>query len=439
MDLVRKLNSLIFPVLLLVCVVLLAWASTQNILIKDLTRNGRQSLTEPSQVLLEKIPGSIEIDVFVNQSDQLGKQVENLLARYQLIKPDIKINYISPEENPDKIREHNIRLPAEMLISYQGKTEHLERPSEQSITNSLATLFRGDDRWLVFLSGHGERDPAGKANFDVAKFADHLKKRGLNSQTINLSETAAIPDNTGVLVIADPKVDWLPEEWTIVENYLNKGGNLLWMTEPAHKELLPELARKFGVKFIEGIVVDAIGQSFNITQPDLIPITQYPDHVITKSFSLTTLFPQAVAVETTSLEAWDSVPLLKSSEQSWSETAEIKDQVDYDEEQEKLGPLTLAMALTSQTNQQRILVTGDSDFISNSYIGNGGNLDLGVRMMNWLSTDDELITIPSRPATDLDFELSETTSAIIGLGFLLVLPLLLAITGLIVWWRRRGL
>ena len=439
MDLNRKLNSLVLPVLLISCIVLLAWASTQNILIKDLTNNGRQSLTEPSKVLLERIRGSIEIDVFVNRSDQLGQQVEKLMTQYQQIKPDIMINYISPEENPDKVREYNIRFPAEMLIRYQGKTEHLEKPSEQTITNSIAALFRDDERWLVFLSGHGERAPVGNANFDLDKFVGHLKKRGLKSQLLNLSETTAIPDNTSVLIIADPKVNFLPEERMIIENYLEKGGNLLWLTEPDHRELLPELAENIGVTFLKGIIVDAEGQSFKITQPDLIPITKYPDHAITKSFSLTTLFPQAVALEINSLKNWNSFPLINSSEQSWTEFSEIKDQVDYDETKEKLGPLTIAMALTSQTNQQRILIVGDSDFISNSYIGNGGNLDLGVRMMNWLSADDQLITIPSRPATDLDFELSDTASAIIGLGFLIVLPLLLAIAGLVIWWRRRSL
>ncbi len=439
MNLGRKLNSLIFPVLLISSIILLAWASTQNILIKDLTRNSRQSLTEPSKVLLEKIRGKIEIDVFVNRSDQLGQQIEKLMTQYQQIKPDILINYISPEENPDKVREHNIRFPAEMLIRYQGKTEHLQKPSEQSITNSIATLFRGDDRWLVFLGGHGERAPVGNANFDLDKFVEHLKKRGLNSQSLNLSKTTAIPDNTGVLVIADPKVNLLSDEWPIVKNYLEKGGNLLWLTEPDHRQLLPELAELIGIMFLDGIIVDGAGQSFNITQPDLIPITQYPDHAITKNFSLTTLFPQAVALEINSSKDWNSFPLINSSDQSWAEISEIKDQVDYDEAHEKLGPLTLAMALTSPTNQQRILIIGDSDFITNSYIGNGGNLDLGVRMMNWLSADDQLITIPSRPATDLDFELSDTTSAVLGLGFLLVLPLLLAIAGLVIWWRRRGL
>lgn len=440
MNIDRKINSLIFPILFFACIALLAWLSTKNILIKDFTSNNRLSLTQPSISLLEQMQSQIEIDVFVNRSDQIGQQVGQLLSRYQKIKSDIKINYISPEENPDLVRENNIRFPAEMLIKYQGKTEHLEKPTEQSITNSMSILLRGKDRWLVFLSGHGERDAAGNANFDLGNFTKKLKARGLNTQSLNLIETKTIPDNTSVLIIADPKVDPFPEELNLIKNYIEKGGNVLWMTEPSQREIFSELAKLFDVKFLQGIIVDTVGQSLNITQPDLIPIIKYSDHAITKGFKLTTLFPQVVALESNKSSRWNNFPIIYSSEQSWSETSVIQDQINYDQESEKLGPLTIAMALTPVFDiNQRIMIIGDSDFLSNSYLGNGGNLDLGVRMINWLTADDQLISIPTRPATDLDFELSKKTSAIFGLGFLIILPLLFALIGIIIWWRRRSL
>ncbi len=437
----RKINFLIFPIFLVIGIGLLAWISTRQFSVYDLTTNHRNSLTEPSVSLLKKMEGSVTIDVFVNRSDQMGQRVEKLLSRYQRVKPDISVNYISPEENPEKVREYNIRFPAEMLIHFRKQTEQLERPSEEALTNALSRLMREGDRWLVFLSGHGERDPAGEANFDLGNFSSQLKKKGLKPQAINLSETSTLPDNTALLVIADPATDLLLDEWEIVRDYIDRGGNLLWMIEPEHRNTLTPLAEKLGVRFLPGVVVDTTTRQFKITQPDLIPIIKYPDHPITRRFNLTTLFPHAMALEITQPD-YTFFPVIFSSDQSWTETSPIRDQIDYDENTETLGPLTIAMALTQKKggeNSQRILIIGDSDFIANSYLGNGGNLDLGMRIFNWLTADDQLIDLPTRPATDLDFELSKTASMIFGFGFLIILPLLLALTGVIIWWRRRRL
>jgi ABC-type uncharacterized transport system involved in gliding motility auxiliary subunit len=86
---------------------------------------------------------------------------------------------------------------------------------------------------------------------------------------------------------------------------------------------------------------------------------------------------------------------------------------------------------------QRVAVIGDADFISNAYLGNGANLDLGNRLVNWLSHDDALIRIPPRTAPDTQLTLTPTLSLAIGLGFLAVIPLGLLAAGGTIWWRRR--
>lgn len=438
MPISRQINALIFPLLLVIAIGILAWLSTRHVVLHDMTHNNRLSLSEPSIALLQQLSGPVTIDVFVNRSDQLGQRVQLLMDRYQRAKKDLKVNYISPEENPDRVREYSIRYPAEMLLHYQERMERVEQPSEQVITNGLAKLLRGDERWLVFLTGHGERDPAGDANFDLGKFAAQLEQRGLRSRTLNLADSAVIPDNTSLLIIASPQVALLNEEWQLILAYLEKGGNLLCLSEPGKSQFIAPLAKRLGVRFLPGIVVDAIGQKFSITQPDLIPVTRYPEHPITEGFTLTSLFANAAAIQFDSVDQWQIAPLILSSDQSRTETSPLRDQIDFDADQEQLGPLALAVAITSITDQQqRIVITGDGDFIANTYLGNGGNPDLGLRMINWLTHDDTLITIPFRAASDLDFEMSKAASAIVGIGFLIVLPLLFAITGLIIGWRRR--
>lgn len=434
----RQINAVIFPLLLVIAMAILAWLSTRYVVLHDMTRDSRLSLSEPSIALLQQLPGPVIIDVFVNRADQLGQRVQLLMDRYQRAKHDLTINYISPEENPDQVREHSIRYPAEMLLHYQERVERVENPSEQAITNGLAKLLRGDYRWLVFLTGHGERNPSGDANFDLGNFTTRLEQRGLSSRTLNLADSAVIPDNTSLLIIASPQVALLAEEWQLIMAYLDKGGNLLCLSEPGKSQHIAPLAERFGLRFLAGIAVDAIGQKFRITQPDLIPITRYPEHPITEGFALTTLFANAAAIQFDNSEKWQIEPLILSSDQSWTETSPLRDQIDYNADQEQRGPLALAVAITSISDQQqRIVISGDGDFLANSYLGNGGNPDLGLRMINWLSRDDALINIPFRAASDLDFEMPKTTTAMIGIGFLIVLPLMFATAAIIIGWRRR--
>jgi len=87
--------------------------------------------------------------------------------------------------------------------------------------------------------------------------------------------------------------------------------------------------------------------------------------------------------------------------------------------------------------RQRVVVMGDGDFLSNTYLGNAGNLDLGLNLINWLASDDLLIAVPAKTAPDTSLVLSEIAATVIGFGFLLVLPLALAGIGGFIWYRRR--
>jgi ABC-type uncharacterized transport system involved in gliding motility auxiliary subunit len=82
-------------------------------------------------------------------------------------------------------------------------------------------------------------------------------------------------------------------------------------------------------------------------------------------------------------------------------------------------------------------VVGNGSFLANTFIGNGGNLQLGVAMLDWLTGDDKLIAIPPRPAADVKVNVDATLLFLLTLTFLAALPLAFAITGFVVWWRRR--
>jgi ABC-type uncharacterized transport system involved in gliding motility auxiliary subunit len=180
---------------------------------------------------------------------------------------------------------------------------------------------------------------------------------------------------------------------------------------------------------------------YGVDDPSFVLASEYPKHRITKGFQTITVYPTVVALEAEPTSPYDSTALLTSAKQSWTETDPVSGKIRFDANGvEKAGPLNFAYALTREVNkdtQQRIIVVGDSDFLSNAYIGNVGNLDMGLRLVNWLIHDDKLIDIPSKTTPDGHLQLSETAIVVISFAFLIVIPLLLLATGIFVWRRRN--
>ena len=116
-----------------------------------------------------------------------------------------------------------------------------------------------------------------------------------------------------------------------------------------------------------------------------------------------------------------------------------QDKVSFDKNHDVPGPVTVALALQRDINDrdQRIIVVGSGSFLANAYSGNGGNIDLGVNMVNWLANEEKLIAIRPRAVKDSAVTLSKTRLAIISGSFLLAVPALLMLVGGVLWWRRR--
>jgi ABC-type uncharacterized transport system involved in gliding motility auxiliary subunit len=134
---------------------------------------------------------------------------------------------------------------------------------------------------------------------------------------------------------------------------------------------------------------------------------------------------------------------VQSSQRSWSETGAIAEHIAYDADSAEMpGPLDLGLALTRLSprpdrDEQRVVVLGDGDFLSNSFLGNGGNRALGLRIVNWLLQEDALVDIAPIEAPDRSLVLDERTRALLGVGLLIALPLALLAAGAVIAWRRR--
>ncbi len=443
------INSIIMFCLLSALVGLIGWLSHNNAVEYDWTASGRHTLSEASRDVLERMPDPIEVTSYARENPALRDAVKKFVGRYQRHKPDIKLKFVNPDAVPDEVRNLGIAVDGEIILRYRDRSENVRSDEEQIFTNALQRLARKQENWVAFIEGHGERKALGKANHDLGEWVGQLFNQGFRAQPINLSEIQSVPDNTRILVIAGPRVEYLPGEVESILEYVRNGGNLLWLHDPGPLYGLDAIAAELSILFYDGAVIDYAGQLIGINDPTIALVTSslYPPHPATDQFDFTTLYPLAGAIKMFESESWNMKPILQTGDHTWVETDELKGEVAYNEDVDTLGPLTIGLSLERQleqeqgdelvTREQRIVVVADGDFLSNTYLANSGNNELGTRILNWLSNDDDFISIPPKVAKDMQLSMSATTLGVIGIGFLFVLPIGLIVTGITIGLRRK--
>ncbi|NOQ35356.1 MAG: ABC transporter [Methylococcaceae bacterium] len=405
----------------------------------DLTVNARNTLSPASFKLLEALDAPIHVSAYVRPALPIRQQITQLIERYQHYKTDIKLEFIDPETDPETARVLNIGSQGLIVVAYKGRTEKIKFLDESSFTNALLQLSHSSQRWVSFLAGHGERSPEGVANFDFGTFSKELARRNINAQSLNLAQVASIPDNTSLLVLTAPSVPLLSGEITIIQDYIKQGGNLLLLTDPKN-EHLSAIEQQLGIAKLAGVVVDTSSSLYGIDDPSFVLVSEYNRHPVTKGMQSITVYPVNSALTIAKKTEFTAEPLLKTIEQAWTELDEIKGKIKFDKDTEEVsGSLTIGMALSRNLGktEQRIVVLGDGDFLSNTFLGNVGNLEMGLRLFNWLTHDDQFIDIPVKVAADNKLQLSTTAIAIIGLGFLFVIPFGLIASGFFIWRKRK--
>ncbi len=442
------LRNLLFVILLLGIALGLGYLTTRYHLQRDLTHNASNSLEPASVEMLRQLSGPVNITVYATEQDaRLGdirKIIRDFISLYQRYKADINLVFIDPGKEAEKTRAARVQLNGEMVLEYAGRSEHLTQINEQIVTSTLLRLAHSRDQIVMYLDGHGERKLDGIANHDLgALFGAKLKQNGFRLNSLNLALAQEVPNNVSVLMITQPQLDLMRGEVDKLLRYVERGGNLLWLVDAEPLHGLERLAERLDLLLPPGIVIDPASSGMNAPPTWSLGAT-YPPHAITNNFNLITAFPSARPLVWNENPDWQHHALVEVASRGWvsrnmSGGMTPPDKPLFNKQRDTPGPAIIALALQRNINdrEQRIVVVGNGAFLANSYAGNGGNVDLGVNMINWLAGEEHLITLQPRVAKDSSLVLSKTELNVISIGFLLVLPLMLAGMGIFTWWKRR--
>ncbi len=420
----------------------------------DATSNKAFSLSDQTEKVVKNLKQDVKIYYFDRgdrmSESRMGPSPRDLLGRYSNLSHRVSVEFVDPLKNPKKAVDMKVSTTGTTIVEVGGRREEAKSLSEEQVTNALIRALKVQKRTACFLEGHGEHELDNSENNGFSAVKDALENSNFTTKGVSLlQKEAAVPGDCTVLVVGGPRTDVLDIEIQAIKKYVEGGGRALFLVDPETKsvktEALAKLLAEWGVKVNNDLAVDlsGIGQIFGADELSPL-VTKYESHAITREMrNVASLFPLARTVEPGDSKDKVSVEkLFSTSPQAYATTNFASGQVRVDPKKDKKGPLTLAVAGTYRTDKEgtqgRFLVAGSSRFVTNSTMNfPGGNRDLFLNMMSWLSSDEDLISIRPKEQEDRRLSLSVSQMNRIFYASVLGFPLIIIASGTYVWWRRR--
>ena len=271
---------------------------------------------------------------------------------------------------------------------------------------------------------------------------------------INLIQDNKIPDTCDAIAILGPTKPFFEPEIKIIRDYLN-GGRAVIAIDVNIKggEYSPELLSLLGEWNIkstpQAMIVDPISKMLGVDASVSVIAAFNKDQAITKDMQGNSFFPflRPLDIEKTD-PALKADWLGQTTNKSWAVTdmrALSSGQVKFNEGKDRTGPLNAAVAISGKkkdskgTRESRLVVFGTSAFATNNWQRYGGNLDFFLNSVSWAMEDETLISIRAKEEGPGKVELSQKQGTVIFLLTVIVIPLLVAVGGIVVWVLRRRL
>ncbi|MDQ7062724.1 MAG: Gldg family protein [candidate division KSB1 bacterium] len=427
----------------------------------DTTAAKQFSLSDQTIKVLKNLNDDLNITAFYKAEDQ--QEMQDLLKEYANISPKVKYEFIDPDKKPAIARQYGITSYGTTVIEYRGRDERITTSTEQDLTNAIIKVTREKQKKIYFTTGHGEKniDIEDERN-GMSGAKSVIEEKNYLVESVLLVEKGQVPDDCDVLVIAGPTKPFLPNELEMVENYLNQGGAVYLLLDPAPSPGFEDLAAKWGLKVGNDVVVDVSGIGMLFGAGANMPVAaQYNDtHPITEKFgNFMTAFPLARSVT-----PMDEPPadvdvdwLAKTTERSWGETNLSNGKAELNPDEDLLGPVTIAAVATktievseadsasangesdgnSKETTAKLAIVGDSDFASNAFFNFQANGDLFMNTLSWLAEEEDLVSIRPKSPEDRRINLTQKQSRIMLLLGVILVPMAVLAMAVVVQRRRQ--
>jgi ABC-type uncharacterized transport system len=358
----------------------------------DMTDHRYNSLLPAAQSLLSTLHEPLSIEL-VSPDPDLRNKVQQTVALFKAHSPHLSFIATRKRLEPAEKTRLGLESHHHLLLKTADQFKAMDLDGghfgQKPFTQALYQMLRRNQKWTLFLEGHGEAEAFGKDNKGLHHLSKDLKNKGIRIASLNIGTTGVIPDNTQLLVIAHPRSPLLAKEMAAIHRYIEKGGNLLWFAGPDQPAGFEALALMLGVRWSGGLIMDPESHALGTPDPAISLVQHYPPHPL-NTLNQLTVFPWSTPIEATQAAAlgWDVLPVLLSNEQSYLQG-----------HPHKKGPFNLGMTLRKGT--QRVVLLGSAHCFNNATLHNYGNLQWANNLFNWLNDADLFIADKPAPQADL--------------------------------------
>jgi ABC-type uncharacterized transport system involved in gliding motility auxiliary subunit len=415
----------------------------------DTTSNKKFSLADQTQKIVRELKQDVNVTYWDEQAGFQG--AKDILDRYSNLSNKLKVQYVDPNKKPTLARAAGVRSMGAITIESGVRKSEAKALTEEEITGAIIRVIKDGQRTICGVSGSGEGKFDDTERTGYSSLKELAERNNYLTRTISLLEKPEIPADCTVVVIPGPRFDYTQPAVDAIRKNVENGGHVLIMLEAPVKLASGEVSENlplstmldgWGVTPQKNLIIDlsGIGQLFGLSE--VMPlVSSYGEHAIVNSMkSSSTAFPLSRSLDIRTTPAATVTKLFSTSDNAVATGKLDAANLTIDPKKDKTGPFTIGVA--GEVNGEggkkgRFVAVGSGSWASNGAIRFNGNRDLVMNMLNWLSADEDLISIRPKETQDRRLSLTIAQMRTVFFASVVFLPLLVILLGLRVWWGRR--
>lgn len=446
-------------VVVVVVAALTSWFLDRHGFRFDFTEDELYTLSADTKALLSRVDAEnrfVTVKTFMSKDE--GLRFQDTMEEYDNLSSNFSYEIVDPQKSRLEVEQYGIRQRGSSVVEVlaDGKitTERFDEQTEEALSNAIQGALKAEQRRLAVTGGHGEGQLTLVDGGGYSILNGRLKELNFQiEEGVDLARDE-LPRGQVVLVLA-PVQPFSTSETDALRVHLKRGGDALLLLNPGPPTGLEALMQEYSVELGQNFIVDLspVGKMFgaDVSMPVVL---RYGPHPITQTLTGGTMsfypFARSVSKGLYQPPGVQVDELVFTDQSSWGEAdlSPILGQggkVEFDEDEDLAGPLSLAAAVHADADtamgagaldKVRLVVFGDSDFATNDYFGQQANGELVVNSLKWLVEGEDRLSIPPKTPRSNPVNLIGNEGDTILWLSVFVLPLAVALSGMVVVLRR---